>query len=311
MRRTKNTIKYADAILLSDWHIREDKPICRIDNFWKAQETKIDFILNLANKNNCPILCGGDIGDKSRWSCRLLEFIIDKFKNVEIYVVPGQHDLPEHRLDSWKESGIGVLHAAGAIKVILAPETINGKFNVYPFPYGEEITNPEKEDNKLNIAISHQMVIQNKPLWPDQIAPKGHELLKKYSSYDLILTGDNHNAFISEYENRILVNPGSIMRTTAAQINFQPRVYKWFANENKTQICFLPIEIGAVTKKHIEEKKQMDDKMKKFIERIPSSITKGGQDEISFEQNMERYFNSNKTDKSIKNKIWEVIENDQ
>ena len=307
MRRTKaKNIKKADAILLSDWHIREDSTMCRTDNYWETQETKIDYIVNLAKQNSCPILCGGDLGHKAKWSCRLLEFIIDKFKGIEIIMVAGNHDLPEHRIEYWKESGIGVLHAAGAVNVIRVPKTINEKFNLFPFQWGEEVTEPEKLNDLPNVAIIHQMIIENKLLWADQVAPKGHELLKKNTRYNLILTGDNHHAFVSEDDGRILVNPGSIMRMTAAQIDFKPRVYKWFADKNEIQVCYLPIEKDVVTADHIKKRKLSDDKIEKFAKRMSDNF----EIDLSFEQNIENYFVVNRTKKAVKEKVFEVIKHD-
>ena len=61
----------ADAILAADLHIRPDTPVCRTDDYWAAQERKIDFILDLMREHDCPLLVAGeftgrDILDLSR-----------------------------------------------------------------------------------------------------------------------------------------------------------------------------------------------------------------------------------------------------
>ena len=116
-------MKNPTLLLTADWHIRSDVPENRIDNFLEVQERKIDFILGLSNNYNCPILVMGDIGDKSRWENWLLEKYIKKFKIhcQRIYVLPGQHDLPNHRLNKLSESGLGVLTASLAVKLLLDP----------------------------------------------------------------------------------------------------------------------------------------------------------------------------------------------
>lgn len=301
-KRTKQKDK-PSALLTSDWHLREDIPQCRTDNFWETQERKIDFVFDLARKNQCPIIIGGDIGHKPRWSCRLLEWFISKVdKDIKIFLVSGQHDLINHKLSLWEQSGIGVLHAAKAINFIQKPIWIN-EFGLFPFSYGEEIKRCKSTSNS-NIAIIHQMVIEDKSLWPGQEAPKGHQILKKFPCYNLILSGDNHNAFVTEHEGRFLVNPGSMMRTTADQENHKPRVYLWYAETNIIDAVYLPIEQGVISRTHIEVTQNRENRNKAFIERINNNV----EIKLSYEKNLEAYFDKYRTEKNIKEKVWISVE---
>jgi len=320
--------KQADAILSSDWHIRPDAPICRTDDFFSAQEKKIDFILDLSNKHNCPILVGGDFGNKSLnngWPAWLQTWAINKFKNNDILTIPGQHDLPNHRVELFNTSGLGVLNAAGAIKILgvianeheesltgthFCPKNVTDKYNFHitPFPYGLKINDigwgsKYKKPDMPMIAITHEMIIENKDLYPDQNAIKGHEILKKYPEYDLILSGDNHNPFVSEYKGRLLVNPGSIMRSAAAQENHKPRVYLWYAGTNEVECVYLPITEGVISREHIKEVDDRADRYNSYIEKMKEEIEL----DLSFEDNMEKYLKKFRTEKQVKNKIWENI----
>ena len=51
-----------DAILTADWHIRADTPTSRTDDFTAAMWRKVQFINDLANEHNIPILIAGDLG---------------------------------------------------------------------------------------------------------------------------------------------------------------------------------------------------------------------------------------------------------
>lgn len=304
-KRKRQISKKGDAILAADLHIRADTPLCRTDNYLEAQFNKLNFIFDLCQKNNCPLLVAGDIGNKSQWLNWLLEAIINIIKvyNIDIICIPGQHDLPEHRLEDWQKSGCGVLHGAQAIKMLLEPKVFCFPFRIFPFGYGNQIKHQKPINRTSTIAMTHQMVIENKPLWPDQKAPKGHELLKKFPEYDLILSGDNHNPFVSEYKGRLLVNPGSMMRMTAAQIDHKPRVYKWYADTNEVEAVYLPIEKNVVSRIHIESKQERDERMETFVNRMSDDIEIG----LSFEQNLKEYFNKNRTKKSIQDKVWRAV----
>ena len=306
MKRTRKVqTKKATAILAADLHIRADIPMCRTDDYLRAQFDKLEFIFELCRKDDCPLLVAGDIGNKSQWPNWLLEktiSIINKYK-IGIICIPGQHDLPEHRLDYWEKSGCGVLHRAATIELISEPILYHNIFRIFPFGYGNEISHCKLITPPLKIAIAHQMVIENKPLWPGQEAPKGNALLKKFPEYDLILTGDNHNPFVVEYQGRLLVNPGSMTRMTAAQIDRKPRVYKWYADANEVEAVYLPIEKGVVSRIHIENEKERDKRMEAFVSRMKDDF----EISLSFENNLEEYFRINRTKKTIQNKVWAAV----
>lgn len=293
------------ALLLSDWHIRETTPQCRQDNFWKAQEKKIDFVLDLAKKYNCPILCAGDLGHYPCWSCKLLEWAINKFKGYKIFVIAGQHDIPHHQILQWPQSGIGVLHAAGVIEFIQSPKIINNEFMIYPFSYGEEIITPKEDNNDLpKIAMIHEMIVEKKDLFPNQNAIKSHQILKKFTEFSLIHSGDNHASFVAEFQNNKLINPGSMMRTTAAQIDHRPRIYLWYAKENKVEKVYLLIEHNVISREHIETTDQRSKRMDAYLERMKQDV----EIQLSYEKNMEAYFAKHRAQTIVKNKVWEAIE---
>jgi predicted phosphodiesterase len=306
-RRTKKPKPKADAILCADPHIRPNVPICRTDDFFQAMSDKLDTILDLSKRHDCPILVAGDLGRRplnNGWPTWLLEWTINKFEGHEIICICGQHDLPNHRLDLFGKSGMGVLHAARAIEVIQRNTiTFKGIFNINAFHYGQEIIRPKIINQFPNIAMTHQMIIENKLLFPGQEAPKGHQLLKKFPQYDLILSGDNHNAFTVEQDGRWLVNPGSMMRTTADQIDHKPRVYLWWAETNEIQAVYLPIQHGVISREHIKDSKGIELRNQAFIERVNSMDSL----EIVYEDNIAEYFKKYRTEKSVKNKVFEAL----
>lgn len=302
-----------DAILCSDLHIRADVPLCREDDYLKTQFGKLNFIFDLCHKNNCPLFIGGDIGNKSQWPNWLLEKVIDLIDKhgIEIFATLGQHDLPEHRLDYWQKSGCGVLHSSKFIHLLGDVEGLkscvvnpNSYWQITSFPFDMPITKPTKIEEFKQVAMTHQMIIENKPLWPGQEALKGHQILKKHPEYDLILSGDNHLPFISEYEGRLLVNPGSMMRTTAAQIDHKPRVYKWFSKENKVSPVFLPIEHGVINRDHIDKKKNKEKELIASINKIENDDI---DIELCYEEEIKKHLSKHKVKQTVKNKIWRAI----
>lgn len=310
-RRNNNS---ASAILCADVHLRSDIPIGRIDNYSDAMFKKLSFILNLSKEHNCPILVAGDLGNKPSsqgWPPWLFEKVISLLKGYQpLICIPGQHDLPNHQLEQWKESGIGVLHSAGVIKLLTGEQYVNqiNNFSIVTFPYGFPLCGSEfgSEIPTNLIAMTHQMIIEDKELWPGQIAPKGNELLRKFPEYSLILSGDNHIPFVCEYEGRFLVNPGSMMRNTTTQQNHKPRVYLWYAEEKRVEPVFLPIQDNVFDLQYIEQQEHNKDKEQRFealIERVKEDV----EVQLSFEGNLQQYFEKNRTEQSVVDKVWKNV----
>ena len=53
---TKLNQRNVTALFTSDLHLREDTPVCRTDDFLKAQIKKLKFLSALQAKHNCPVL---------------------------------------------------------------------------------------------------------------------------------------------------------------------------------------------------------------------------------------------------------------
>jgi DNA repair exonuclease SbcCD nuclease subunit len=285
-------MKDPTAILTADWHIRADTPRSRTDDFIAAMWSKVQFITELAIELDVPIFLAGDIGTRSQWPNWLIEKFMAYIEGVSVISIPGQHDLPEHNLDLYRKSAYGILVQARYIH-------ISKPFPIDQFPYGVPM-----EQGKADYAMAHQMVIEDKPEWPGQVATSGKALLKKYPEYKMILTGDNHKPFVVKYEKRILVNPGSMMRTTADQIDHQPRIYLWRMKDNAVEPMYLPIVPDVLDRSHIDSVKLRDKRIDAYTSRLSEKYELG----FSFEKNLEAHFGANRTRRPVKDRIWEACE---
>ncbi|MDD2260667.1 MAG: metallophosphoesterase family protein [Clostridia bacterium] len=266
------------AILTSDWHIRDSQPECRTDDFEAAQWEKIDFIAALQRKYKCPVLHAGDLFHHWKPSPYLLAKTIQHLPD-QFHTIYGQHDLPQHNLELRHKSGIYVLEQAGALRVLEG--THWGQSPVSSF-----ISNHA-------ILVWHKMVwIKDSPYPGAPGDGEAYKVLRKYGkNVELILTGDNHQSFIATGENCILVNPGNITRQTAAQVDFNPRVYLWDAEmSGDTKPVYLPIKRGVVSREHIQHKQEQDARISAFVERLDS----GEMDSVNFETNLAQFFEINK-----------------
>ena len=288
MARTRFTALPA-ALLASDWHLREDTPKCRTDDFFQTMWRKIRFVKELQEKYDCPVFHAGDLGEYWRWSDYLLSLAIDRLPK-KFFTIAGQHDLPNHNLELMEKCG---LHTLGTGKHITILDS--GHFGTKPKPF---------EFAGRQVMLWHRLVWHGKRPWPGCTDPSADEVLNRFPNCDLILTGDNHEAFTCEDGDRVLVNPGSLMRQKADQVDHRPRVYLWYAETNQVTPVFIPIEADVITREHIEEERARDDRITSFISRLNTDCTIG----TTFEENLEQFERENTIAKSVSSIIHKAME---
>ncbi len=275
-----------DAILTADWHLREDTPICRADNFWETQWKKVDFISELQRKYNCPVLNAGDLFDHWKPSPYLLSVTIEHLPK-QFYTVYGNHDLPQHSMELKHKSGIHVLSKAGVLTVL-------------PHGHLDEIPTKQSVSFKISerkIYVWHTFVYTGKEPFPGAKG-KARNIMNKYKQFDLIVTGDNHQSFTYQLDKRLLVNCGSLMRQDASQIEFSPKVWLYFASTNEVTPIIIPHDADAVTREHLNvETDERDEKLEAFINTIKSDENNNF---LSFEDNIKRYLSTIKVNKEVK-----------
>lgn len=280
------------AILMSDAHLRETVPVCRVDDFWKTQWGKVVFIRKLQDQYQCPVLCGGDLFHHWKPSPYLLTTTIECIPN-QFYTVYGQHDLPNHNLDLLHKSGIFTLFSAGALQVFGGTH------------FGQDVTGESLMIGSRKILVWHNLTWHKMPPWPDCPATPATRLLEAYPAYDLMLMGDNHVPFVVRSKTgNLLVNPGSLMRQTADQVNHTPRVYLWYASSNTVKPVFLPIQQGVISREHLDKQHERDERIEAFISRLNNDWKTS----VSFSENLDRFAAENLVRKSVMDIIRKAID---
>jgi DNA repair exonuclease SbcCD nuclease subunit len=290
MERRIKSYKTISAILTSDWHLREDTPVCRTDDYWLAQWQKVDFISDLQKKYDCPILHGGDLFDHWKPSPNLLRETILHIPD-QFFTVYGQHCLPAHSLELVDKCGINVLQAAGKLTILEGCH------------WGQNPTKSSLLLNNKSILVWHKMVWKDKKPYPTCTDLPASITLDKYK-YDLLLFGDNHKTFTETLEGRVLVNPGSMMRMDADQVDHRPCVFLWFAEDNTVEQVFIPIEQGVISREHLEIKEQRETRIDAYVERLNDDWEVA----LSFEHNVEAYKEVNEVRPSVLEIVYKAME---
>lgn len=312
-----NTGKF-DAIFTSDWHITSMSPLCRKDDYLKTLKKKIIFIFGTAARHNVPVFIAGDIGDKPMWRGKLFAEILTLLKvlqtRVRIYAIAGQHDLPYHNLDQYKDSAIWLLHCAGFLTFLRRPTKFEN-FVVYPHHYGIPIGgsytfldgDKERDDGKRRVALIHQLVCKNESPGAIEMGSfYSHDILKSNPWFNLVVSGDNHLSFVDECDkNRKFLNCGSLMRRDVTQIDQVPLIYLWNADENHIRPIIVPFEPDVWSN---DAKEFYDPKSE--VSLFVKSLTSSTELNLDFESNLKCFIDRNHKNisKEIKEKLLKLIE---
>ena len=178
-------------------------------------------------------------------------------------------------------------------------------FRIVGFPFGEKLKqNNLKSSSHRQIALIHHFVYKGRKPFPGATGGV-NTVMKKLKGFGLIVSGDNHTPFTyRNKEGQLLVNPGSLMRQTAAQIDHKPRIYVWYAEDNTVEPFYIPIEENVVSREHIEKENERNDRIGAYVERLSQDVDLG----LNFHDNLEEYIKQNSISKAVQTKIYEAVD---
>lgn len=255
-----------------DNHIQVSVPICRQDDFEATQIRKLHFIADTAKKHNALILNSGDITHKAVGitapeTQAINNFLLRYFPDSS--GILGNHDVKYHLLEYAKDSLVSCLINSGKYNHLTEPTLMGDNVMIYPFNYGAPIQHSKVDKALVNIALYHGFV---SAVADEHVEGHiGNTLLQAFPEYDFILTGDNHERFTAEHDGRILINPGSIFRTTTKQTDFEPAIFLIDTETKTFEEIKIPIEKGVIFNDSAEEKKAGEARWKGYVDSVKSS----------------------------------------
>lgn len=197
----------------------------QLENSWQGASDKKETAPAI---RYLPIIVAGDIFHK--WMCppELINFAMENMP-PNVWVIPGQHDIPNHNMEDIERSAYRTLVRAGVVKELQEPLTQFDTWNlaVYPFPWGSKITPAPvgKHDQWTRLCVAHSYVWKGKASYEG--APPKQEVRRYYlnlEGYDAAVFGDNHKRFYDEGGPCPIFNPGTFIRRKSDEIDHKPVV---------------------------------------------------------------------------------------
>ena len=219
-RNTGKAMKTPILITTSDWHLRSTVPVSRAEKSWyEVMESRFHQLRTAYP--SIPIAVAGDLFDRADTPSSLVSWAISALKDFELYVIPGQHDLINHRYEDRMQGAYGALVKAGIVFDVPANTwkvvgNMRNAVAMFSMPW-EHYSLPGEPalEGVPSVCLIHKYMWATAAnayvgVTDESNVSKATELMKYFN---LIAVGDNHIA----WQAGKFLNHGSLFSTTSAQ----------------------------------------------------------------------------------------------
>ncbi len=294
-RRDERTI----ALFCSDLHLSHKPPLYRSNepNWYDAMLRPIEELKKLQRRYNCPVFCAGDIFNVWNAPAELINWALKHLPNM--YVIPGQHDLPDHSLKDIERSAFWTLVQAGKIEMLHSEFArafcLTSSVHVSGFAFGEKVVPGQSCRYLKHIAIIHQYNWIPKC---NYIGAKTESLVsttrEEFNGYDVVVAGDNHKWFTAKTKSGVFWNCGSLMRRHANEKHYFPTI--GMLTEDGRMIGY---ELSISEDNYIEVTKEETKENEMDLQKLVSSLQNLNNSKTDFVKTVEEFMEKYGSDKEV------------
>lgn len=282
-------------LFCGDWHIRGNNPRARVDDYRETIKGKLRQVFQLAKSYGVRyIVTPGDTFDRPDVAVAvILEFaaVLDE-SPVPIITTAGNHDLFGHNPDSFGRSSLAVLAAIlrDKLKVIMHPQQVHRGIigqrvdkKLYSFtaiPFSPQVDRDgfgycpgfRAAENETLVHISHGMLLDHVPPWEKFTLVEDVQ-----TQADIVLAGHDHLGFgvIKRRDGKIFVNPGGLMRISAAVAEINRLVQVAVIDLDTKDVKLVPLQVQpgekVLDRSHLEQAAAREESMRGFTEILDQS----------------------------------------
>ena len=253
-------------LLTADWHIRGDRPRCRIDEDWiESQRQDIQAVVDIARREKVDeawVL--GDLFHQPRAATEAVNMVLVGLKDLRevcpVYILPGNHDLPYHDYGNLEQSSLGiVLKSFPELRTREEPRGLT----LAAAPFGRDPIDPHAD-----VWATHQLTFENDETKPPMAGGKiAQDLLDEAPGVQVVVTGDYHRGYVyTGADGRRVITPGCLNIQAADMDDYRPRVYIWDTATDQVDAHYLPINSVAIVTDYLAAEKARDERMDRCLD---------------------------------------------
>lgn len=288
---------YQHLVWFTDPHAASSNPLSRRDDYQAAILDKLRQVKAVADKFDCPLVCGGDVFHHkapSKTSHLLVNELMKLWRDRPPIGVVGNHDLSWDSLDHLDRQPLGVLIKAGAYRPLDFPDTVQrGPFSLRGIAYRTKIDPqwlrwPQATDDgrTLKVLILHAAASPTGLDFPGSETCYAYPALAEHSDADVILLGHWHRdqgiQSIPSPEKLTgkthFVNVGALCRTTIADAGRKPQAVLIRFDPAARDLKLVPVVLShapghevLVVRERAEEKTQQAATAQ-FLDRLQQGV---------------------------------------
>jgi DNA repair exonuclease SbcCD nuclease subunit len=288
----------------SDFHLREDTPICRDPAIWVPLQRKaVRFFFQTAKERKVDRAgVTGDTFHRSHVHPKMLSMFLAELldSGMDLSELAGNHDVPYHVIEDQEASTFGNLW--WLTKVPGSPvKTFDDIGAWYHFSELGKMKDQTGRDpsivflHELTFASERSRAIVNMHEGDAFVADDLFDLLP---AAQFIFTGDNHQHFAVQKGKRWVINPGCLLRQDADEIDGESGFY--FVDTTLGKVEFIPVpDDELVDNSHLIAEKARDERVEAFI----ASLESNAEVSLDFLFNLEVARRANKSELGTADKI--------
>ena len=266
-----------EILVVGDSHLSGRNPIARKDDLIELQFEKWEYIIDIANEYDVPIIHTGDIFNVAIIANTLLTKFGEILNNLHnpLYFVWGNHDLKYHSMDMWDRTSLGVLWKNNNKVRHISEFWQDYKVWWAWLDWGSNKI--QWYGNPQDLLLSHKAIVSGKKLkrggsWilDDTEFCSNIDTDLQLKRYRLILCGHWHRHYIFKHKETRVINPGPITRRSVEEwiipsvtlLNLNTLIHKKFI------VSDLDPE-QVLSRTHIDQKiESMTDNVLKFVDSL-------------------------------------------
>lgn len=260
-------------LLTADWHLREDKPVCRLDDDWMASQKKdLEIIKEICMANFVDqVWILGDIFHTPTVPAQVVNLAIDGLHEISRHVagikmIAGNHDLPYHNVNLMDRCSYGTIKRLYNMPIEGALFGINAT----GYDFGTE------KDTISDTLCIHRLVFPSSDKQMAEMAggQTTKDIAKEFPKANRVFMGDYHKGYIDTFDGKTFVMPGCMNVQSGGLADYRTMVVLWDTYEDTFEPIYIDNPLAKITTDHLVEAKERDTRLEACLDIAGSSLKK-------------------------------------